>query len=401
MGRSRAFLGGIVLLYFIIGLEILIMISPFAAFFYSAFNPFLLSMAQHASTRWLTAFFLPHMIAPSGVILKGIRVAGSVLFVLGFVIFFVCAGQVYFNKFARRGVAMKGLYSLIRHPQYLGLGLAGAGLAVLWPRMLTAALLPVMLVVYYVLAKDEERRVLRQHEAEYRRVMDTTGMFFPKRFENMIARLPLPKTGVRRTGLLFVVLASFSVGGAFLLRSYTVSTLPLWTDGPVTAVSILPAERFMLEHRMPAVLEISEIKARLAKSGEPYLVYFMRPDYIMQGMIADTGGRWKLFEHHRTFAMIVDWIFHPFRHLEGGHAGMAHHGMMTAGSAPGDAMTRRLIFLRVETGVGHPTPRDLFAINALRTPVFVADVNVHTAELLEIRDLPVETGWGRVPTPIF
>ena len=27
-------------------------------------------------------------------------------------------------------------------------------------------------------------------------------------------------------------------------------------------------------------------------------------DYVMQGMIADTGGDWKLFERHRTIGMI-------------------------------------------------------------------------------------------------
>jgi len=32
---------------------------------------------------------------------------------------------------------------------------------------------------------------------------------------------------------------------------------------------------------------------------------------------------------------------------------------------------------------------------------FLADVDIHNLELIEIQDLPSETGWGRVPTPIF
>src|SRR5512132_4182345 len=52
----------------------------------------------------------------------------------------------------------------------------------------------------------------------------------------------------------------------------------------------------------------------------------MPKDYVMQGMIADTGGEWQLYKRHHTFAMISDWIFHPFRHLEAGDAAM-HHGM--------------------------------------------------------------------------
>jgi hypothetical protein len=39
----------------------------------------------------------------------------------------------------------------------------------------------------------------------------------------------------------------------------------------------------------------------------------------MQGMIANTGPEWRLYEHHQTLAMIADWIFHPLRHLQGGH----------------------------------------------------------------------------------
>ena len=62
MRQPKAVFRGVIVLYFVIGLEILIMISPAAGFFYAAFNPFLLSLAQNPVTRWLTAFYLPHMI---------------------------------------------------------------------------------------------------------------------------------------------------------------------------------------------------------------------------------------------------------------------------------------------------------------------------------------------------
>ena len=61
-GRRLAAASGI-FLSFIVALEIVIMISPFAFFFYAAFNPFLLALNQSSMTRWLTAFFLPHMVA--------------------------------------------------------------------------------------------------------------------------------------------------------------------------------------------------------------------------------------------------------------------------------------------------------------------------------------------------
>ena len=63
MAKSKAVLSGAIVLYFVICLEILIMISPFAGFFYSAFNPFLLGLAKYPATRWLSSFFFVHLVA--------------------------------------------------------------------------------------------------------------------------------------------------------------------------------------------------------------------------------------------------------------------------------------------------------------------------------------------------
>ena len=126
--KSQGLSGGVTVLYFVIALEVLIMISPFAAFFYAAFNPVpALPCARWAATRWLAAFFLPHMVLPPGLFLKAVRVAGSVLFVGGALVFLACAAQVYFHKLLRRGPALGGLYRWIRHPQYLALALTGLG----------------------------------------------------------------------------------------------------------------------------------------------------------------------------------------------------------------------------------------------------------------------------------
>lgn len=168
MNKIKTLGNSAIVLYFIIGLEIMIMISPFAGFFYSVFNPFLLALAKYPSTKWLSSFFLPHMVVPPDDFLKFIRIMGSVLFVLGMAIFFACALQVYTNKFLKKGTALKGLYAIVRHPQYVGLGIAGIGLSVLWPRFLVPVLWLVMILLYYFLSKDEERRMLKQHPETYR-----------------------------------------------------------------------------------------------------------------------------------------------------------------------------------------------------------------------------------------
>lgn len=402
MTQSKAVWQSAIVLYFIIGLEILIMISPAAGFFYAAFNPVLLSLAQSSATRWLTAFFLPHMVSPPDLALAAVRLAGSILFVGGALIFLVCAGQVYSRKFARRGVALRGLYSWIRHPQYLGLAVTGLGLSILWPRFLVVALWAGMIALYYLLARDEERRMLGQFGEGYRQYMDRTGMFLPQAAESALWKLVPLRSAALRAVLVIGLVAVCAVGGAFAWRAYTVRSLPLWSNGRVTALAILPNDLAMLDHRMAAVLTLPEIEARLAGQRGPVLVYVMPKDYVMQGMIADTGDEWQLYKRHHVVAMIWDWVFHPFGHLEGRHFAMHRPGGsgMEAESG-GSGLIRRMIFLRVETPSGQAAPSDLFAINARRSPIFVADVEIHDLGVQEVRGLPQETGWGRVPTPIF
>lgn len=402
MTRSRGIFGGVIVLYFIIALEVLIMISPFAAFFYAAFNPVLLFLAQWPATRWLAAFFLPHMVLPPRLFLQAVRIAGSVLFVAGAIIFLACAGQVYFHKFFRRGPALGGLYRWIRHPQYLALGATGLGLAILWPRFLTIVLWAIMVGLYYLLARDEERRMVNQFGKRYRQYMARTGMFLPRGLGRAVGRVPFRKSPMLRPLLGFVLLMVVAVAGAFALRAYTIARLPLWSAGRVTALAILPGDSIMLENRMDAVLELPQVKSRLAQSSGPILCYLVPQNYVMQGMIADTGPEWHLYEHHQTLAMIADWILHPFRHLQGGHM-MTHHaigGAPATGSAPG-GIVRRQIFLRIDSPCLGNTRAIIFGITTNRVPLFFADVDIHNLVLLDIYSLGPGTGWGRVPTPMF
>ena len=398
---SHTIMGGAIVLYFVIGLEVLIMISPFAAFFYAAFNPVLLFLARWPATHWLSGFFLPHMVMPPDTFLKAVRVAGSVLFVFGALVFLLCAGQVYVHKFTDRKPAVGGLYRWIRHPQYLALAMAGIGLAILWPRFLTAALWAVMVTLYYLLAGDEERRMVARFGDQYREYMEKTGSCFPRPLDRLLGRVPLPRQPLVRASAVLLLAFGLSVGTAFALRAHTVARLPLWTDGHVTVLPILPGDGMMLEHRMANVLQLPEVQSRLAQGTGAVLAYLVPQNYVMQGMIADTDPAWRLYEHHQTLAMITDWVFHPFRHLEGGHS-MMHAAMSgAAGAGPSNPTARRLIFLRVQGVDRGIAPTDLFSINSNRTPQFFVDVVIHDLSLLQVWDLGPETGWGRVPTPMF
>ncbi len=232
--------GGLALIYFIAALEIVIMISPFAFFFYSAFNPVLLGLNGSAWTRWLTAFFLPHMIVPPTPFLIALRVLGSVLFIAGALTFLVCAAQVYLGKIFKWGVASRGLYAIVRHPQYTGLAMAGIGLTILWPRFLTLMFLAVMMFLYYLLAKDEEQRMSRRYGDTYKAYLERTGMFLPR-----LGARSAPAEGLLLWKV-FVVLGALLAGAAvvgFGLRAYTVAHLPLGSVDGIDAMTVLPGDQ--------------------------------------------------------------------------------------------------------------------------------------------------------------
>jgi len=393
VSKTKAVLSSAIVLYFVICFEILIMISPFAGFFYSAFNPVLLGLAKYPATKWLSSFFFTHMVVPPNGPLKLVRVTGSVLFLVGIAIFLVCAIQVYSHKFLKRGAVLKGLYRWIRHPQYVGLSIAGLGLAILWPRFIVVVLWLVMILVYYILSKDEERRMLGQHPDTYRGYMEGTGMFLPKWLERPIAFSTL----VGKVAL-FVLISVCAIGGAFALRAYTVRHLPLWTSSNVTTLAVLPEDEPMMQHRMPEILSVEQVRSRVNPNAS-YVVYFLPTNYVMQGLIADTGGDWQLYKRHHSIGRFTDWVFHPFSHLGG-----AHHCVFDqadhSGHSMAAGMVRRLIFLKV-SNVSVAEPTDVFAVNAVRTPDFMVDLDVHELNIQDLKTLPVETAWGRVPTPAF
>ena len=396
-GGRGYLVGGLALVYFIAALEIVIMISPFAFFFYSVFNPILLGLNGSAWTRWLTAFFLPHMIVPPTPFLIALRVLGSVFFIAGALIFLVCAAQVYIGKIFKWGVASRGLYAIVRHPQYTGLAMAGIGLTILWPRFLTLMFLAVMMFLYYLLAKDEEQRMTRRFAETYKDYLEGTGMFLPRlRARRASAQgLILWKVLVVLVGLL---------GGAALvgfgLRAYTVAHLPLESVDGIDAMTVLPGDLAVEQDLLKAALNdpsvAQKVRSMQTASGDRILAYVVPVNYIMQGMIADTGPEWRLFQRHQTFAMISDYILNPVGHLQGGH--MGHAGPMMHNSPD---MQRRIIFVEVSANRPLTTSGADFGINDKRTPGFFVDVHLHTGQILQVQGTPKGTGWGDVPTPMF
>jgi len=107
--------------------------------------------------------------------------------VLGYVLLFVGIGlfaqgwrELYRAQKEKR-LATGGLYAFVRHPQYTGLfvGLFGEGI-VHWPTVFSVALFPVIVLVYWLLARSEERRALDEFGNEYRAYRQRVPMFIPR-----------------------------------------------------------------------------------------------------------------------------------------------------------------------------------------------------------------------------
>jgi hypothetical protein len=173
--------------------------------------------------------------------------------------------------------------------------------------------------------------------------------------------------------------------------------LVLWWDANVVAVAVNPDDAAMMDHRLPDVLRLPEMRARTTE-GNRYLVYFLPANYIMQGLIADTGGEWRLYKQHHTVSMITDWILNPFGHLTEGHT--MHPASGAAAHPVAGGMERRLVFVEV-SGAAGPKPFDVFGIGVERSPQFMLDVEIHSLTVKELKDLPRETAWAHVPTPVF
>ena len=404
--------GGIIV-FFIMAFEVMIMISPFAFFFYSVFNPIFHWLDTYPMTQWLTHFFLPHMILPPTLPLKIIRVSGSVLFVIGCTTFIVCALQVYLGKIFKWGIANRGIYRFVRHPQYTSLGIWGVGMAILWPRFIVLVTLSIMFILYYFLAKDEEKRMVAEYGNSYRQYMDRTGMFFPSiNASKSTFTVPAPLLN-RKTILVQLFVVAIVIGTGFVFRFLTLHSLQISAKDNIALVSIMP------EDSAKALTVLNALHSghlKFLKNDKAYLGYLMPVDYIMQGMIANTGGESHLYKQHHTVGLIIDWVLHPFAHLrrspaarmaDMGHVdpvtARRHHCPLGINKETMDCNHceyRRIIFVEVDSPAGnHMTGDELFAFNTKRKPVGFIDIDTNTGVLVDKQSVDSKTAWSDVPTP--
>ena len=81
---------------------------------------------------------------------------------------------------AHGALVTDGVYARMRHPQYAGLFLITIGMLIQWPTIITVATWPLLILVYYRLARREEREAERQFGDGYREYRARVPMFVPR-----------------------------------------------------------------------------------------------------------------------------------------------------------------------------------------------------------------------------
>ena len=170
-----------ILIYAAATLEMIIMVTPFAAYFYSVYTPLLHGLEASAATAWLPQFFLPHLAYTKIGAFRYVEWFGALLALVGLIGFFACAIQLYYGKFVKKKLVTGGLYGRVRHPQYLMLIIGGAGFLLLWPRFFILVTYLVMLGLYYMLARHEEEMIRKRYGSETDVYLARVSMFNPFR----------------------------------------------------------------------------------------------------------------------------------------------------------------------------------------------------------------------------
>lgn len=134
-----------------------------------------------------------------------LHMMSGILIVAGFLVL-ASAWRVLYVAQRERTLAATGPYAVIRHPQYVAFALIMFGFLLQWPTLPTLLMFPVLITMYWRLAKREERDALSLFGQSYAHYRAATPVFIP-RFRRQHSsqssstpRKQEPSAGVNTTG---------------------------------------------------------------------------------------------------------------------------------------------------------------------------------------------------------
>jgi len=387
-------------LYGLVMIEVIIMISPFAFYWYSVYAPTLQGLHRWPATAWMEAFFLPHSVITTSTFLEFLRWhVGGNCFALGVLAFLAIGIQVYATRLIRGKVAQSWLYSKIRHPFYLSLAVAAFGLLTMWPRIVILVLYLGLLFLYYFLARFEEKQMEAKFPeyADYRR---RAAMFIPGEPGGKLFRLFFGWVPNRRVALAVssAVVAILVLGGGLALRRYTIghSATALMPEDRTLAISTWPMPEGKIQQIVSESLRDPQVRAALDKEqGAVFTAHVLPQNYGMVNMFADVGTDHRMFSRlsPSRFSYLLGFVFPWF----------VHHVRERIMGTPD--VSYKVVFSRVdEPGRPRLTVEHVTDLTAKMTPVVIAEVegsNSLPARVGSVTIPPPRSFWGDITMPMF
>lgn len=111
------------------------------------------------------------------------HMASNILIGLGFLLL-ATSWDVLYKAQRSHTVATTGSYAHVRHPQYIGFVIIMFGFLLQWPTLVTLFMFPILVTMYALLARREERESIAQFGDAYRQYMQDVPAFFPRLFRN-------------------------------------------------------------------------------------------------------------------------------------------------------------------------------------------------------------------------
>ena len=399
---SKILLVGTIAAYCLIGIEIIVMISPFALYFYSVYAPVLQFFASSSYLSWTTEFFLPHMVFTHDPVIVGVSYF-QVLLIIGLLLFFSAAVPLYYGRFSKKGVVLFSFYAKIRHPQYLFLAISGFGLLLYWPRFIILIMYVTMLFVYYLLARNEEWRMKQEAPGVYEKYMKNTPMFLPGEPGGKIYNVLFGWIQPMWLGLFvtYCVTLVLSVSLAMGIRSYTVSRLQTVSTDGITFLSVFPRPADEVRGMYQAVVSSREFQKAAAEGEQTNLAYVFPGDFFLTALVTDENRRFS-DDITERFPEVLEWHKHKFNGGLGKFFRIFGNYTKMLGTTETDYDVERLIFVRVENARGDLIGDDgLFDIGVRRRPVLIVDIDAFDHTILSVMATSGEHKWGTMPMPSF
>ena len=353
------------------------MLLPFAGFLYGSVLH-IQTLNQNPHTAWLTHFVFP--VLTLGWI-------GPILVATGLVLFIIGASQIYWAKFRRTGLQTRGIYRFVRHPQYIALTLFGVGILLTWGRAITFLAFFAMMLLYYYLAKSEERRCIRVFGDAYERYREHTSFIIPGdkwlrqwRPEQLSVKLPTPLRVVGACILtLLLCLGLMHLIQTIKLGSQTVPYLSAAV--PLTAARGAAAEIAMTSGETNGIPFVQA--GRVAVIRGPYRNAFasgFAERVLLRLRESRTLASFLAFLHEPGEDVAIVWCA-PYERPEGPTGPGTQSGVRGPAPDPHGPDRVRVILMRCSLAPG-ATVADALADKSKRTVVkgCVAQVNVGRPE---------------------